>query len=65
MKVLNNFFILINKMYYRDNGKIIENFKIIELDGSENPKHPLWLIILLTLLLLLAVSIPIYKLFKK
>jgi len=53
-------------MYYRDNGKIIENFKIIErLDGSEKPKHPLWLIILISILLLSALSIPFYILLKK
>lgn len=52
-------------MYYRDNGKIIENFKIIErLDGSDQSKHPLWLIILLLVLLLSALSIPFYILFK-
>ena len=55
-------------MYYRDNGKIIEGFQVIEnLDGSEDccKKTPMWAIILLIVLILLALAIPVYSLFIK
>lgn len=50
-------------MYYRENGKIVEDFKI--LDGSEYYKKPIWFTILIILLLLILLSIPIYSLFIK
>jgi hypothetical protein len=50
-------------MYYRENGKIIEEFKF--LDGSDSYKKPLWFTILTILLLLILFSIPIYALIKK
>ena len=53
-------------MYYRDNGKIIEDFKIEYYDGSDTcRKTPSWIIIVLVILLLIFISMTFYSIFKK